>query len=136
MSSHAEAAKMIRAEMKARGFKGSVRSQSYAGGNSVRVEIQQNISPAQLKEFEAFAHRFQYGHFNGMNDSYEYSNRVEGLPQVRFVFVSVEYSPEIKQEVKAYIAGISGIEEWRREQYEWMALSGSWGGFWEKREAA
>ena len=31
---------------------------------------------------------YQYGHFNGMEDIYEYSSMIPGLPQVKFVQIS------------------------------------------------
>jgi hypothetical protein len=31
---------------------------------------------------------YQYGHFNGMEDIYEYSSMIPDLPQVKFVQIS------------------------------------------------
>lgn len=134
-SAHAAAAKLIRAELKARGFKGTVRSESYSGGTSINVRIAADLSPEQRKDFEAFANKFQYGHFDGSIDCYEYSNSRDDIPQVKFVFVEVAYSDEIKADVRNYIANIGGINEWERDRYEWQALSGSWGDFWTQRAA-
>lgn len=133
-STHATAAQAIRKELKKHGINASVRSDSYSMGSSVRVRIQQDITPAAKKEIEAFCNQFQYGHFDGMTDCYEYSNRNDSLPQVKFVFVEVDYSDEIKQAAKDYISRISGIEEYERDRYSWMALNGSWGNFWSSRK--
>lgn len=96
-SSHAAAAAQIRAEMKRHGVKGRVRSSRYAGGTSVRVELDDPL-PATIRKVEQFASRFQYGHFDGMTDSYDYSNHDDDLPQVKFVFVDAVYSPETRAE--------------------------------------
>lgn len=134
LSSHAAAAQMIRAELKKNGIKARVRSESYSMGSSVRIRIEQDVSPAARKEIEVFADQFQYGHFDGMQDLYEYSNKRSDLPQVKFVFVEVEYSDELKQAAREYIANISGIPERERDQYEYMAIRGSWGNFWKIRK--
>lgn len=123
-SNHAAAAQMIRAELKKHGIKATVKSDCYSGGNSVRVRIQQDVCPATRKAVTDFAEQFQYGHFDGMTDSYEYSNRRRDLPQVRFVFVEVDYSDEIIQAAKTY-AG---------EDRFWQAISGVWGEFWRQHK--
>jgi hypothetical protein len=133
-SNHAAAAQMIRAELKKNGIKASVRSESYSMGSSVRVKLLQDVGPAARKEIEEFAGQFQYGHFDGMQDLYEYSNKRSDLPQVKFVFIDIEYSDEIKQAARDYIANISGIEAHERDHYEYMALRGSWGDFWSARK--
>ena len=43
-----------------------------------------------------FTNKYQYGHFNGMEDIYEYSNNIEGLPQTKYVSTSREINPELK----------------------------------------
>lgn len=134
LSNHAAAAAAIRAELKKHGLKARVRSRSFSMGDAVDVDVYADLMPAARKEVEAFCGQFQYGHFDGMQDLYEASNRRADLPQSKFVHVTVHYSDEIKAAAREYIAGISGIEEWRRDQYEWMALNGSWGDFWRDRK--
>lgn len=134
LSNHAAAAAAIRAELKKHGIMARVTSESYSMGSSVRVRVLDDVSPAARREIEAFASRYQYGHFDGSRDLYEYSNVNDDLPQVRYVFVDVDYSPEIKAAAAEYIAGISGIEPHERDRYEWMALSGAWGSFWRDRK--
>jgi len=133
-STHAQAAAMIRKQLKTNGINAKVRSDSYAGGNSVNVNIKQDLLPAAVKEIKAYCNEFQQGHFNGMEDIYEYSNRNSDLPQVKFVFVNVEYSDEIKAEARAYIENINGIDDCEVDRYTWMALNGSWGDFWTSRK--
>ncbi len=129
-SSHAGAAKLIRAELKKRSIKGRVNSKSYSGGNSITVTIEQDINPEAVKSISDFCDQFEYGHFDGMDDSYHYSNRRDDIPQVKFMFVSVDYSEKIRQAAKDYIANINGIGDYEQDHYSRMALSGSWGDFW------
>ena len=111
ISSHAGAAKMIRAYMKANGIAGSVRSESYSMGSSVRVYVQ-DLLPAQYGELKAFANQFQYGHFDGMIDMYEYSNNRDDIPQVKFVFVDNKMSDELGEKIYQFMKGYySGMDD-------------------------
>lgn len=96
ISNHAAAAKLIRAHLKANNITGRVRAESYSGGSSIRILLQ-DPEPATYDAVKAHADKFQYGHFDGMTDSYQASNRRDDIPQVKFVFVEVSYSDEIKQ---------------------------------------
>lgn len=130
MSNHAAAAKLIRAKLKEYGISAKVSAKSASMTSSVHVTINQDLSPAALTEIKSFCGQFQYGYFDGMTDCYEYTNTIDDMPQVKFVFVDVEYSEGIKAKAKAYIADINGIDEYDRDRYERMALNGSWGDFW------
>ena len=99
ISDHAAAAKMIRAELKKNGIAASVRASAASMTSSVNVSLP-GVAPWIAEAVESFACRFQYGHFDGMVDCYEYSNRIEGVPQVKFVFVSNEFTAE--QRASAY----------------------------------
>lgn len=132
-SAHAQAAAMIRKQLKANGIKARVRSESYSMGSSIRVKVLQDLVPAALEEVKAYCNQFQYGHFDGMVDMYENSNSRDDIPQVKYVFVEIEYSEELKQAVKDYISEIGGIEEHERWRYENLVYSGNrnWSGdFW------
>ena len=114
-SSHALAAKAIRAELKAMGIKGAkVRSDSFAGGNAVRVSLI-DIAPEKVEVARKRLNMYQYGHFDGMTDSYEYSNGIEELPQVKYVQVSSNYSDVVKelayQEIRRTYAGFEDAPE-------------------------
>ena len=135
ISEHASAAKMIRAGLKERGIKASVRTSTGSMTSSINVDIKQDVDPVTFKAIKAFAEQFQMGNFNGMEDIYEYSNS-QDFAQVKYVFVSVEWSDEIKAEVAAYIENISNLQNGNHEQYKHMALNGSWGDFWDGRQAA
>ena len=101
MSEQAKAAKMIRAHLKANGIKARVISDSASMTNSVRVTLTDELAPT-VEKVEEFAKQFQQGHFDGMDDSYHYSNRRDDLPQVQFVFVYNELSEETRADVWAY----------------------------------
>lgn len=133
ISEHAAAAKLIRAELKKNGIKATVRASSASMTSSVNVTIEQDLLPAAVKEIEAYCGQYQYGHFDGMTDCYEYSNR-QDLPQVKFVFVTVAYSDELKAEVAAYVAEIGGIDEWEQDRYRGLVIHGSWGDFWSSKK--
>lgn len=96
ISEHAAVAKAIRAELKKNGIKARVHSESYTGGNSVHVCLQDAL-PAVVKNVSLFADQYQMGNFNGMEDIYDYSNVNDDLPQVKYVFVECSYSDELKQ---------------------------------------
>ena len=98
MSIHAESAKAMRKELK-KVFplvKFAVTSQSYSGGNSVHVGWENGPTSEEVGEV---VYKYQYGHFNGMEDIYENTNRRDDLPQVKYVQVRREVSEDIKQEV-------------------------------------
>ena len=96
VSEHAAAAKLIRAELKKHNITGTVRAKSYAGGSSITVTLNNEL-PATHKAVKLFCSKFQYGHFDGMQDLYELTNINENLPQVMFVFVNNEFSDELRQ---------------------------------------
>jgi len=99
-SPHAQAAAWIRTEIKKAypGLKFSCTSESFSMGNSVRVEIYDQ--PPEIKEaIETIVKKYQYGHFDGMNDIYEYSNNRKDLPQVKYVTLTNNISDEKQQEI-------------------------------------
>ena len=89
MSDAAIVAKEIRAILKAHGVKGSVRSENYSGGNAVDVCLAEEISPEVYAKIYWEADKFRAGHFNGMEDIYEY--RPMSGPSANYIFFN---SPE------------------------------------------
>ena len=87
----AKCAAEIRKILKAKNIKASVRSKNYSMGDSVNVEIKEIIDPEVYKALEEELAKYQYGHFNGMEDIYEYSNNVEGIPQTKFLFIEYDW---------------------------------------------
>ena len=153
MSEHAKAAKIIRQELKANGIKGSVTSSTYAGGTSIRVSVE-NLAPWILERIERFTDKFEYGHFDGMTDCYEYSNSRDDVPQVKYLFVTCTFSDELRQQAYDYLRANWGGYENHPESYDearslmgaghwvsdevWQVLNGSWDAtcselkFWKK----
>ena len=87
----AKCAAEIRQYLKAKGVKASVRSENYSMGDSVRVNIKEIIHPTVLKEIKFETSKYQYGHFDGMQDYYEYSNVNPNIPQTKFLFVEYDW---------------------------------------------
>lgn len=96
ISEHAHAAKLIRRELKNNGIKAKVRARTASMTSSVTVDLVDEL-PATVERIQKFAGQFQYGHYDGMNDIYEYSNSRDDIPQVKHVFVSVHFTDELRQ---------------------------------------
>lgn len=113
LSSHAIAAKEIRNRLKAAGIVAKVRSSSFSMGDDVNVNLI-DADPATVKLAEEIAKPFQYGHFDGMIDCYEYSNKRSDLPaQVKFVFVNNEASEQTSQHVYDFVrATFAEARDW------------------------
>ena len=101
LSPAALAAKAIRKELKEKfpGVKFSVRSSNFSMGNSVDVSYDtrahgcpEGDGKAPVDKVWAVVGKYQYGHFDGMTDSYEYSNRQDDIPQAKYVHVSQKWS--------------------------------------------
>jgi hypothetical protein len=75
--------------------------------HSVDITIY-DARPEVRELVEKLAAKFQYGHFDGMHDLYEYSNTNEALPQIKFVHVRNEVSAETRQRVYDFVRGYYG----------------------------
>ena len=95
LTSAAMCAKEIRKELKTAfsGIKFSVTSSTFSMGNS--VDINWTNGPTR-EAVETVTKKYQYGHFNGMEDIYEYSNSREELPQAKFVMTQRDFTPELQ----------------------------------------
>lgn len=110
LSEHSAVAKIIRAELKKNNIACNVSAKSYSGGSSVRVYISDQL-PATVDKIKSFCSSYQEGHFNAMEDIYEYSNSNSDLPQVKFVFVEHSFSDEIRIAAWSYCqARFSGLD--------------------------
>ena len=130
----AQAAAMIRAELKKNGIKAQVKSRNFSMGDAVDVRLLADYCPATVAKITEFCGRFQYGHFDGMTDMYEYSNRNDAIPQAKFVHVETRYSDELRAAARDYVANIRGIQEYEIEHYVWLAIGGRFGDFWRTRK--
>lgn len=102
-TTHAAAAQAIRQDLKKAfpGVKFKVRSSSFSMGNSVDVDW---IDGPTRDEVNRIIGRYQYGHFDGMQDLYEYSNRRNDLPQAKFVSGNRSMSEAVRAELLDYVA--------------------------------
>ena len=91
----ARGAAIIRKHLRTNRIECTVKSHNYSMGSSIRIDLVDQL-PAVANEIEEFAKQFQYGHFDGMTDSYEYSN-TQDMPQAKYVFVNNNYSDGLLQ---------------------------------------
>ncbi len=103
-SNQARAAAEIRRILKTAGIKATVKSRGFSGGDAVDVGLI-DADPETVKRARLIAAPYQYGHFDGMTDSYEYSNNRSDVPQSKYVHSSVSMSPEMEQRVFDFIRG-------------------------------
>lgn len=96
LSQQAQAAKMIREYCKSIGVKCTARSDSFSMGDSVDWEVR-NVDPETYQQIKDYADQFQYGHFDGMDDSYNLSNTRSDLPQTKYCHGSNSFDPELYQ---------------------------------------
>jgi len=111
-SSHAAASAAIRQELK-KAFPHtnfSVRSESYAGGDSVRVSWDDGPTSAEV---EAISGKYQYGSFDGMEDIYKYTNSRDDIPQTKYVSESRGMSDETKAVLQPIAEAL--FESFKRE---------------------
>lgn len=107
----AQAAKAIRRELK-KAFpktKFSVTSKSYSMGNSVQVDW---TDGPDTEAVNSIIKKYQYGHFDGMTDSYEFSNNRNDIPQAMFVTASRHISNSI---LEAAFTFAKGYFNWMKE---------------------
>ena len=102
LSSQAQAAQEIRKELKQAfpGIKFRVRSSGFTMGDSVDVDWTDGPTRDQVNDLIG---HYQYGHFNGMEDIYEYSNNRSDIPQTKFLMVDRTISEGVYLECFEYI---------------------------------
>lgn len=114
----AQAAQQIKAELKANYLtvKFSVRSESFSMGNAVRISWHDG---PMTKEVDAIVGKYQYGHFDGMQDLYENTNMRSDIPQAKYVQTSRQISEESRMEIATEL-GIpeTEINQWNEDHNE------------------
>ena len=84
-SQQAQVAKLLKKKAKELGIKVVwSKSQSFAGGNSVTVRFNSGSDDA-VNQLKDYSHQFKAGHFNGMEDIYEYDNCRDDVPQTKYL---------------------------------------------------
>ncbi len=116
MTTVALAAKAIRAELKTK-FPStlfSITSQNFSMGNSISISYQNGIP---TKEVEAVTDKYEAGSFDGMEDIYNYRSNPDNLPRAKYITISREIDPKIRDKKKVELAkywnvGINNEQEW------------------------
>lgn len=124
LTTAALAAKEIRKELKAAFMKVKfyVKSNNYSMGDSVAIDW---VDGPTADEVDNITAKYQYGHFNGMEDIYENSNSRDDIPQTKFVQLHREMSRETKaiiiNEIKTVWAGMENFteESWCEKAHCW-----------------
>lgn len=110
MTSHAQAAKSIKAEL-AKKFPGivfSVRSKSFAGGSDVSVNWTNGPTSSEVN---AIIDKYQYGDFDGMQDLYELRrNRPETNGSAKYIFGNRHIDPAGYTAMVKDLCRLSGVE--------------------------
>lgn len=102
LSQTAKCSKAIREELKKKfpGVKFKVNAES---GSAVNIYYMDGPS---YEAVEKIVSKYEMGHYNSMEDIYEYSNRRDDVPQVSNVFttreISLEYGEEALDEFNKY----------------------------------
>lgn len=111
-ASAAHGSKNLKKELAAAfpGVKFSVRSSTFSGGDS--IDVSWTLGPTQ-KEVEAITGKYQEGHFNGMEDIYEFShdNQWPGLfGGAKFVSESRHTPPELFEQIGRALCALQRVE--------------------------
>lgn len=72
-----------------------IRSSNFAGGNSVHIDWVDGPTQDQVTSITS---KYEYGHFDGMTDCYEYSNGRTDIPQAKYVQVGRSFSEQTYQD--------------------------------------
>lgn len=113
-------AKLLKTEFKQKfpATKFSVKSDSYTGGDSIRISFVASTTSPKVKEVEALTAKYQAGHFDWMTDMYEITNRTDG-PTVKYIFVDAVVSDEVRAAIAESIRSDFGItlEQWNDTRF-------------------
>ena len=81
----------VRKYLKALGVSASVKSKNFSMGDSVDVRLTAIVDPDTYALIKNDLRQYQYGHFDGMTDSYEHSNRIADIPQTKYLHVGYDW---------------------------------------------
>ncbi len=125
------AANAIKKEIKKEfpGIKVSVRSDNFAGGNSVDVYVE-DASPEMMKSLNRIVSKYRYGHFDGMTDSYEYSNARDDIPQVKYISIENHKSEAMFEKLDTFIKNNFGSFDTPKDVMAHRLFTGAYPGFW------
>jgi len=108
LSTQAGVAKSIRKELKEKfpKIKFSIRSESFAGGNSVDIDYTDGVPADEIRKI---VNKYESGHFDGMTDCYNYYPGRD-YPTAKYVMVQRNISKEVWQKTKEELAAKFRIE--------------------------
>lgn len=102
--------KIVKAELK-KAFPG-VKFSVTSDYNSVNIHWTNGVTCKMVNEITS---KYKMGRFDGMTDSYDYTNRRDDIPQVSYVFLNRTISQDIYEskfnEYKAYYADWADLED-------------------------
>lgn len=101
LSEQVQVAKALKKDLKERFINAKiiVRSQSFAGGNSVDAVVMITEKEDIKKGTSDLKIKYQAGDFDGMTDCYNYNEKNTSEPTAKYVFIRKEYSKEIIKEL-------------------------------------
>lgn len=122
----AKCAVEIRKILKAKNIKASVRSSNFSMGDSVDVDIKEIIDPKVYNSIKEELSKYQYGHFNGMEDIYESSNHIEEIPQTKFLTISYDWKlqDEVLEKINHYLRDKINFDNCANPDFEYKRMSG------------
>jgi hypothetical protein len=98
-TAHAAAASAIRKELKEAfpDVKFTVRSECFAGGNSVRVKW---TDGPITDDIDRIIRKYQYGTFDWLTDCYNADSIINEIPQVKYVTHYREMSDDVREKIR------------------------------------
>jgi hypothetical protein len=90
----AQVAKLLKAKAKFLKLEVKASSKNFSGGDSVNIKVLKG-SDKSFNELKEYSSQFEQGHFNGMNDIYEYSNSRDDIPQTKYLFINDDRATQI-----------------------------------------
>lgn len=80
----------------------SIRYRSFSMGDAVDVDAV-DLFASERESMKQLLAKYQYGHFDGMIDLYEISNRRDDVRQAKFVHLHVTYSDVFEKAITRYL---------------------------------
>ena len=120
-TTHALAAKAIRTLLRETypAVKFEVRARSFAGGDAVDVSWTDGPTSEAVR---GLLRPYEYGSFDGMQDLYEYDNRRDDLPQVKYVQERREFSHDATRAMVAVLNRRFGLTLSAESEGSWLRV--------------
>lgn len=132
-STQAKCAAMIRKDLK-EAFPGtsfSVKSEGFSMGDAVNVRWTDGPTSDRVKNLVG---KYEYGHFNGMEDIYEYSNSRDDIPQTKYLFCRRDISnPRVIQAKKEIMEKYADAKNCTLESFDTTMICNEWGSSFVRR---